>query len=89
MQDMPKTIAHSKFEERPSVNTPVIERNRQTEERTHRWPAINHDITLKVGRSIKDLFRSVPQNTNSQYSAERNGTKEKRRDFFKRRRSSL
>ena len=25
---MPKTIAHSKFEERPSINTPVIERKK-------------------------------------------------------------
>ena len=56
--------------------------DRQTEERTHGRPAINHDTTLKVGRSKKSFvpFRSAKYQFTGVISILRNGTEQKKKD---------
>ena len=66
-QDMPKTNAHAKFEEHPSINSQVIERKLSahgpSDGRTDTPTASGKTLYLTL-RCGEVPFRSVPQNTN-------------------------
>ena len=87
MQDMPKTIAHSKIEERPSINTPENKRkqsaygpsDRGTDTPTASNKSKHH---TQGGAEYKILvpFRSAKYQFTGVISILRNGTEQKKKD---------